>query len=76
MSMNIKDKLSKLRRVLLAYVRHNPRLGYCQGFNFVASKLLEYLEEEETFWILVEIIKKVPSDYFTTMVCFILLYVL
>ena len=29
-----------LRRVLLAAAAHNPRVGYCQGMNFVAALLL------------------------------------
>ena len=33
------------RRVLTAYARHNPSVGYCQGMNFLGGLLLIYLDE-------------------------------
>ena len=33
-----------LRRLLIAYCRHHPHVGYCQGMNFVAGLLLLILE--------------------------------
>lgn len=51
---------SSLRRVLLAYARHNPSVGYCQAMNFFAGLLLLMMPEENAFWALVGIL----DDYF------------
>ncbi len=40
----------KLRRILRAFTRHCPKIGYCQGFNFIAGFALLFLPEEEAFW--------------------------
>ena len=43
-----------LRRVLLAYARHNPGTGYCQGMNYVGAFLWLVLRDEEmVFWVMV-----------------------
>lgn len=58
----------KLRRVLTAYVKRNPTVGYCQGMNFVAAILLKQLSEEQAFWTLCQIIEYIlQPDYFTLM---------
>ena len=58
----------KLRRVLSAYIRRNPTVGYCQGMNFITAVLITQLEEEEAFWVLCQIIETLlPVDYFTMM---------
>ncbi|GMP22804.1 hypothetical protein CsSME_00000659 [Camellia sinensis var. sinensis] len=49
-----------LRRLLTAYARHNPSVGYCQAMNFFAGLLLLLMPEENAFWTLVGII----DDYF------------
>ncbi|GMI71368.1 hypothetical protein like AT2G37290 [Hibiscus trionum] len=49
-----------LRRLLLAYARHNPSVGYCQAMNFFAGLLLLVMPEENAFWALATII----DDYF------------
>jgi hypothetical protein len=43
-----------LRRVLCAFARHHPRVGYCQGMNYVEALLLLALghDEEGAFWVL------------------------
>ncbi|KAI3677113.1 hypothetical protein L1987_86737 [Smallanthus sonchifolius] len=41
---------NSLRRLLLAYARHNPDVGYCQGMNFFAAMLLLMMPEENAFW--------------------------
>ncbi|CAH9127083.1 unnamed protein product [Cuscuta epithymum] len=51
---------NSLRRLLLAYARHNPSVGYCQAMNFFAGLLLLMMPEENAFWALVGIM----DDYF------------
>lgn len=29
-----------------------PKVGYCQGMNFLASRVLQVLDDEEAFWLL------------------------
>ncbi|XP_024389545.1 uncharacterized protein [Physcomitrium patens] len=55
-----KEGLNALRRMLTAYARHNPSVGYCQAMNFVAALLLLLMPEENAFWTLTAII----DDYF------------
>ncbi|KAF8526214.1 rab-GTPase-TBC domain-containing protein [Hysterangium stoloniferum] len=59
--------VDKLRRVLRAYSRRNPAVGYCQGMNLVASTLLlVHADEEDAFWNLAYIIEKsLPEDFFS-----------
>jgi hypothetical protein len=62
------DMRSALNRVLLSYAMHDTAVGYCQAFVHIAAGLLEWLEEEQTFWVLVCILKRLlPRDYHTTM---------
>ncbi|XP_057522658.1 GTPase-activating protein GYP2-like isoform X2 [Amaranthus tricolor] len=49
-----------LRRLLIAYARHNPSVGYCQAMNFFAGLLLLLMPEENAFWTLMGIL----DDYF------------
>ncbi|KAM7499210.1 hypothetical protein LguiA_023624 [Lonicera macranthoides] len=49
-----------LRRLLTAYARHNPFVGYCQAMNFFAGLLLLLMPEENAFWALMGIL----DDYF------------
>ena len=57
--------LSSLRKVLVATSRHLPHVGYCQSMNFLAAMLLEQLEEEEAFWVLVSIADDLLKGYYT-----------
>ncbi|XP_053155473.1 TBC1 domain family member 2A isoform X2 [Hemicordylus capensis] len=59
--------IPKLRRVLLAFSRQNPTIGYCQGLNRLAAIALLVLEEEESaFWCLVHIVENLmPPDYYS-----------
>ncbi|XP_053742738.1 carabin-like isoform X2 [Synchiropus splendidus] len=43
---------AKLFRVLIAYAKYNPRVGYSQGMSYIAAVLLMHLGEEEAFWAL------------------------
>ncbi|KAK8561848.1 hypothetical protein V6N13_149003 [Hibiscus sabdariffa] len=54
-----------LRRLLLAYARHNPSVGYCPGMNFFAGLLLLMMPEENAFWTLVGIIDDYFGGYYT-----------
>jgi hypothetical protein len=46
-----------IRRVLRAYVMYNPRVGYCQGMNFLVRLLMEVCcgdaDEADCFWLFV-----------------------
>ena len=68
----------KLERVLIAFSRHNPTIGYCQGSTTIsrwgliivnvitATLLLVHSTDEEAFWGLVAIIEGIlPEGYFT-----------
>lgn len=59
--------VGKLRRVLTAYSRRNPAVGYCQGMNLVASTLLlVFADEEDAFWTLAAIIERIlPEEFFS-----------
>lgn len=47
-----KTNRETLRRVLSAYIKRNPTVGYCQGMNFIVAVLITQFSEEEAFWIL------------------------
>ncbi|XP_034541914.1 uncharacterized protein si:ch211-266k8.4 isoform X1 [Notolabrus celidotus] len=49
---------AKLFRVLIAYAKYNPQIGYCQGMSYIAAVLLMQLEEEESFWALTALLDK------------------
>ena len=71
--------ITKLERVLIAFARHNPVIGYCQGsmspqqlrklilVNVItATLLLVHSTDEEAFWGLAAIIERIlPEGYFT-----------
>jgi hypothetical protein len=59
----MKDDFQKsLRNILLAYSTRNTSVGYCQGMNFVVSRLLLIMgNEEQTFWLFYQIMEKIVS---------------
>ncbi|XP_024359488.1 uncharacterized protein [Physcomitrium patens] len=59
------DGLGQLRRILTAYARHNPSVGYCQAMNFLAALLLLLMPEEDAFWTLTSLIDGYFEGYYT-----------
>ena len=57
----------KLERVLLAFARHNPTVGYCQGLNAVCATLLLFIsDEEEAFYSLMQLIEaRFPAGFWS-----------
>jgi hypothetical protein len=54
--------LQKMKNILLCYSVRNITVGYCQGMNFLIARLLLIMEnEEETFWIFVQIVEQLLS---------------
>ncbi|XP_043980954.1 carabin isoform X2 [Gambusia affinis] len=49
---------AKLFRVLVAYAKYNPQVGYSQGMSYIAAVLLMHLGEEEAFWALTALLDK------------------
>lgn len=47
----------QLFNVLRAYSVFNPEVGYCQGMGFIAGLLLMYLNEENSFMVLVALLE-------------------
>ncbi|CAN6463115.1 unnamed protein product [Victoria cruziana] len=59
------DGRNALRRLLTAYARHNPLVGYCQAMNFFAGLLLLLMPEENAFWTLTGIIDEYFDGYYS-----------
>lgn len=59
--------ISSLRNILLAYSRRNVTIGYCQGFNFIAGRIIKTIKnEEDSFWILVQLLESIlPISYYS-----------
>jgi hypothetical protein len=50
---------AQLRRILLAYARYNPAIGYCQSMNYLAGFAFVVLgSEESAFWLLVAVMEE------------------
>lgn len=54
---------SALKRVLTAYARWNRRVGYCQGFNILASVILNVMEKDEEAALKVLLIDFAPYKF-------------
>ena len=56
--INDSIRFNQVKRILLAFAKRNPEIGYLQGFNFMVDFLLGTgLVEEEVFWVLVFMIE-------------------
>nr|GLL23195.1 ecotropic viral integration site 5 protein homolog isoform X1 [Ipomoea trifida] len=60
-----KNGRNALRRLLIAYARHNPSVGYCQAMNFFAGLLLLLMPEENAFWTLIGILDDCFDGYYS-----------
>ena len=62
--------LEKLKNVLICYSIRNTSVGYCQGMNFIAGRILLIMgDEEQTFWIFIQIMEKYLSiTYYSELV--------
>ena len=47
-----------LRRVLVAFARSVPEVGYCQGLNSLGATLLLVMAEEDAYWALVLLVTR------------------
>ncbi|XP_058527887.1 USP6 N-terminal-like protein [Ochotona princeps] len=50
-------KQQDLFGVLMAYSMYNPEVGYGQGLSHIAAMLLMWLNEEDAFWALVQLME-------------------
>jgi len=57
--------LEDLQSLLVTYGRRNPRVGYCQGMNFIALLLLQYLQKEDAFWALAVLVEQLFPDHYS-----------
>jgi len=53
-----------LRRILGSYSIRNPKVGYCQGLNFLAATFMMLFSEEDAFWCLAVVIEDLLPGYF------------
>ena len=62
-----KKFLDKLKNILMCYSIRNTTVGYCQGMNFIVGRLLLIMDnEEQVFWIFIQIIEKIlPLFYYS-----------
>lgn len=58
------DAQEKLRNVLTAYARRNPRVGYVQSMNYIGALLLLFMEEDEAFWTLTAMVEDLLPESF------------
>lgn len=57
-------RVAAAERVLLAYSRHRPHIGYCQGLNFIVAVLLSLLDEASGFIVFCGLLERLPADWY------------
>ena len=64
------DNLNSLKNILISYSRRNKTIGYNQGFNFIAAKILKQLDDEEnSFWVYTQILEVyLPLNYYNDLI--------
>ncbi|KRZ36980.1 TBC1 domain family member 2B [Trichinella pseudospiralis] len=66
-SVNAKGVV-QMQRVLSAFCVHNPKLGYCQGMNFVVATSLLFFSPEDSFWFLIALTEcYFPKDHYDSL---------
>lgn len=56
-----------LRRILRALAWMYPDIGYCQGTGVIIACLLLFMEEENAFWMMVNIVEDLlPASYYSS----------
>jgi Rab-GTPase-TBC domain len=45
-----------LQRILYAFIKYNPKLGYVQGMNYIAASLLYHCSESDAFWLFLRLV--------------------
>jgi len=53
-----------LSNILNCFTLLNVETGYCQGMNFIAGVLLIQMDEEQAFWLFVQLMKKYGLEGF------------
>ncbi|KFD72678.1 hypothetical protein M514_01803, partial [Trichuris suis] len=60
--------IRQLQQVLFAFATHNPKIGYCQGMNFIAAVALLFVSAEDTFWLLIALTEcYFPEEYYDSL---------
>ena len=63
-TLSSEEAQQKLRSVLSAYARRNPRVGYVQSMNYIGALLLLFMEEDEAFWTLTAMVEDLLPESF------------
>ena len=55
-----------LFNILKAFANSNPKIGYCQGLNYIAGLILLVTKDEDaSFWLLKVMCEKILPEYYT-----------
>jgi len=66
-STNPSSMQSSLFKVLKAFANSNPKIGYCQGLNYITGLLLLITKEEDSsFWLLKVLTEKILPEYYSS----------